>query len=645
MEKVTKFNGTVECPECKQVTAAPDGGRSQLATLPTCKSPPDPHKAAAADPGKSVDGVVDECDSCPAESSRPAESYCQTCDDKLCSEHVEEHRVSRKKKDHVLTPLSGKGTESRCPLHSRKVLTRYCLHCCELACELCIDDGAHRDHSDCLAPLEQAAEHVKKVLRENEETGTEPCHATIERYLKQVNDSIADLQVQSKTISDQVTAEFQKKLGALEKRRGSLLNEVAQILARKQEELEKQAKRLTSCVLASEDIQSMPGLCINDSDLLRLSPSLKSATEALQRDAKKDKKPCVECSVVFSPAKCVSLDEIDQMGVVYDSTDVDGEKSSVSGPEEASIQSDYVVTVILKNRSGADLDPCSPIYSGLTVTLCRNEGGDLVSPTASQAKLPASPEGTAGDPEPAAAAAQAKQIQAQAPLAVPQRRDGEPTQWICRPEMFGSYVVTVMCGSVKISGSPLHFTVPQPPLQPIAPYDSRYSDRYLKLEDQGLTVMSQDNVMRSAYTAPLTSGRYYMKVMFTSDRKIREGDRFPAIGIVPKMFTSTRGNFEADGQFTGLSAGKGIVTGTARVESSAQSSAQCVTWSSVSSITILLDCDAQKLTMTCCMEDGGYSVTWSGIPEGVRIRAGVFSKGTQFNVQPTDFQTSTILAL
>lgn len=643
IEKITHFNGSLQCSECKDVTKAPKHGTKQSATLPAIENKAESEEGTPEAP---------QCDHCEEADSKCAEQHCEGCGDNFCKQHAETHRTSKKYttrcvKNHTglieLSEQAAKAASSSppCPLHKRQALTHYCRLCLDLACQQCLDTGAHGDHKEDITSIENAAQEVREYLDESKHSASKVCREALHAYLKQVNDTIHDLQEQCNARSKEITKEFQCRMDAMKARRDKLLSEVNGLLFDRQEQLEEQVKRLSAGIQESDNLLSTPGLCITDCDLLRISPWLKDKAEFLQGAAKRDRKPCVECQMVFRTARCVSLEEIERMGIVYDSADVDPGKSLVTAPDTARIQSEYVVEIKLQNRVGEDVQLDSPIYTGLDVSLSKDPGAErsassTPTSTGSSSSRATTPVASSFAAEAAAAAETSSELLSGpipgGVLAKPVRHATDLQRWVCRPELFGSYIVTVKCGQFEIGGSPLHFrAVEAVTVNRTVPFDTTASDRALGFTDRNLTVTSQDSIQRSAYTAQLKAGCYYFRMKFATDTNIVSGDMFPAVGVVPENFTSHRGNFQADGKFTGLSAGKGAVDGQGTKETSCGT---VVNWAKVSWITILLNCETRKLTMQCRQSDSSYSVTWSNIPKGVRIRAGLFSQGSQFKILP-----------
>ncbi|XP_063400146.1 uncharacterized protein LOC134684770 [Mytilus trossulus] len=151
------------------------------------------------------------CGPCEARyNTTTAVSWCMDCDDGLCSECIEDHRVNKASKKHHTIPVSqyieiesvSSLIKQECEEHDQR-LTFYCLDHCVTACALCVPEK----HKQCtsLKTIEELARNAKTSTELFEiEKGIKELDNVfdkLENNRQQNNDTIKD---QRKTISTEI---------------------------------------------------------------------------------------------------------------------------------------------------------------------------------------------------------------------------------------------------------------------------------------------------------------------------------------------------------------------------------------------------------------------------------------------------------
>ena len=99
---------------------------------------------------KDGDDQTNICNSC--EENAIATSWCQECEEYLCSDCVRAHLRVKMTKDHQITVVassagSAPATYNYCTVHKNEKLTLFCETCDSLNCRDCQLSEKHRNHT------------------------------------------------------------------------------------------------------------------------------------------------------------------------------------------------------------------------------------------------------------------------------------------------------------------------------------------------------------------------------------------------------------------------------------------------------------------------------------------------------------------
>ena len=167
--------GAVQCGICRRDTKSKFSVdlRKQLVS---CRSLLKSNNQNGDDVRAGLDDVQ-QCDFCEGAIVKPATHTCDDCDGAmLCAEHVQSHATKRVFRHHHVKSLSndeasGDGGDAwtetrntRCPVHSRYEVNRYCRTCDIVACEQCVVLSHQQQHT--VVPLTQIAKTTRTALQQ-----------------------------------------------------------------------------------------------------------------------------------------------------------------------------------------------------------------------------------------------------------------------------------------------------------------------------------------------------------------------------------------------------------------------------------------------------------------------------------------------
>ncbi|XP_034992498.1 E3 ubiquitin-protein ligase TRIM56-like [Zootoca vivipara] len=206
LRKLAGGRKELQCPECREGVALPEGGVGALRTNFFINGLLDLVRPA----GK----AQPTCSLCPLigqEASRPAVSRCLDCADDMCQDCASGHRCSRLTHLHLVVAmedyLSGEHDEEirkrqalRCKEHAGEELRFFCTPCAAVLCREC-RLGAHLQHP-CLS-LPEAAQARRPVIVELL-SGVEETVQVIRMGRANLEREAAQLQVREASIRDAV---------------------------------------------------------------------------------------------------------------------------------------------------------------------------------------------------------------------------------------------------------------------------------------------------------------------------------------------------------------------------------------------------------------------------------------------------------
>ena len=259
---------TVTCVRCHKDTPDPGPGRKlvdSLADWPELSSMDGPF------PGTESNLTCQHSD----DDEEPAVSKCGECDLYLCECHSTAHGLSKKTRNHTLTPLKRAHSSSQnCQLHPTNQLGGVCKTCDILLCAKCLATTGHEDHA--VVSAEKYTDVMVETL--GDQLGHIYRDSTLDAEEEAIDSQIAGVMDETKTISEGISDRFQSFRDELQKREDELKDELDEqcweklktLEGRKEAVQERRAKQFTSQHL----LKSCSGITF-----LQVSQAIKSSVE------------------------------------------------------------------------------------------------------------------------------------------------------------------------------------------------------------------------------------------------------------------------------------------------------------------------------------------------------------------------------
>ncbi|XP_033026787.1 E3 ubiquitin-protein ligase TRIM56 [Lacerta agilis] len=254
LRKLAGGRKELQCPECRERVALPEGGVGALRTNFFINGLLDlVRPAGEAEPTCSLCPLIGQ------EVSRPAVSRCLDCADDMCRDCARGHRCSRLTHLHCVVAmedyLSGKHDEEirkrqelRCKEHTGEELRFFCTPCAALLCREC-RLGPHLQHP-CL-PLAEASQARRPVIMELL-AGVEETVQVIRTGRASLEREAAQLQVRAASIRDAVEQACSRVMQRLLAHQEEVLGQLADYV----EERQKACQALCSDLEFQEQVAS-----------------------------------------------------------------------------------------------------------------------------------------------------------------------------------------------------------------------------------------------------------------------------------------------------------------------------------------------------------------------------------------------------
>ncbi|XP_065187512.1 uncharacterized protein LOC135818114 [Sycon ciliatum] len=324
LEESIHHDGYIKCPKCFSKTPIP------TVAFPLTHLPDSYPKQYGDETGASATNVQVMCDDCADDEH--ATARCEDCGVNLCSAHAVSHPLFRATRNHKLTSLSAEQQETPsergsiqhyCAVHPRQVLSRYCVQCNQLACQKCMDAGAHSDtdtHHQVL-PIEAAAQKMHETVEGNISSCISDSEGVISSALGKVQAEISTVNDDAEFASKEITEQFNLLKEVLEAREKTLLDEVDRQKNGKLVQLEAQVCRLQDSLVHGSTVSTIFKSCSDQTDFLKIAHWLNSAIDQRKNVAEKDAEPCVHSHISYHGINAKNATkEIEEIGKVVDFT-------------------------------------------------------------------------------------------------------------------------------------------------------------------------------------------------------------------------------------------------------------------------------------------------------------------------------------
>eukprot|EP00117_Sycon_ciliatum_P050092 scpid23158/ scgid4539/ E3 ubiquitin-protein ligase TRIM56; Tripartite motif-containing protein 56 len=371
--------GAVQCGICRRDTKPKFSGVHLRKQLVTCRSLLKSNNQNGDDVRAGSDDVQ-QCDFCEGAIVKPATHKCDDCDGAmLCAEHVQGHATKRvfrhhqvKKRvfrhQHVksLTNDEARGdggdawTETRntrCPVHSRYEVNRYCRTCDIVACEQCVVLSHQQQHT--VVPLTQIAKTTRTALQqalplaperspdERVPSSTQSVYTVLDMlkgdldaHITKTND---DATAASKVISDT----FSGIRSLLDKHEEELLKKVDTLRWKMQKPMESKLQRLTeieqSNVTTTEVGKLLSSDDSSDIDVMMLGTCVLEKLKSFRSDIESEEKSMlskdsckIQTAVLSDVLQSINA-SVETVVEVFEDVGIDLQKMTVNVPHNVQV--------------------------------------------------------------------------------------------------------------------------------------------------------------------------------------------------------------------------------------------------------------------------------------------------------------------
>eukprot|EP00117_Sycon_ciliatum_P037059 scpid72815/ scgid27790/ E3 ubiquitin-protein ligase TRIM56; Tripartite motif-containing protein 56 len=478
LDQHVAFDGGVQCPRCFTKTPIP---------TPRCPASALPDSYPRLVTGESTTTSTTSanlpvlCDDCAEEE--PATASCPECGTSLCQTHAAAHPLFRATRHHRVASLSAAGQQETvdsvarvqrtaqlqhyCPLHPRQVVTKYCLQCHQLACQQCLDTGAHRQPEPAkhkVVPIERAVHTMRQKVDNNINSCLSKGTDSLSMALEKVREEIDHINEDAEHASEEIVEQFEKLRTALNSRESTLLEDVDRQRNSKLILLEGQVTRLEDGLLIGQAASEISRSCDDDTDFLKLAQWLNSALDRRKDVQDKDAEPCTRSQIVFGRVN------VEEVASLIESTGIVQDFTNFSESLKVDIDDRYEggkLRLLIKGALPLDLSPqcLDRLYFHISVQDAGNE------------KLPTTPL---------------------------QQTSLERLESMCTsPSAGGPVTVSIQYAERHLQNSPLKAKIKPQPV-----FDSSWSHEDITISNGGRTITNNEGSnTNTAYTSRLTKTR------------------------------------------------------------------------------------------------------------------------------------------
>ncbi|XP_071487021.1 tripartite motif-containing protein 2-like [Diadema antillarum] len=238
--QTTSFQNIVTCPVCRKGINVPSGDVDKLQTNIPLSSLVDEVKTKSP-----------TCSVCDTEENPLAVSYCQDCEDYMCTSCEKDHSNWKRVSNHAVVTMkdmvSGKiplKTRRKCKTHPNKYKEYFCHGCQEYVCFRCgmLD---HYNHG-----LVEASIQEEKVMTDTKDLKkrTSSKKATAEKYLESIQSQRKKLTDLMRKLNDDIDETYNECMKLLSERQKALKCQVGRWFQNFEKELQ---------VMAEESLQTI----------------------------------------------------------------------------------------------------------------------------------------------------------------------------------------------------------------------------------------------------------------------------------------------------------------------------------------------------------------------------------------------------
>ena len=360
--------GAAHCGICRWDTKPKFSGVHLRKQLVTCRSLLKSNDHNGDD--VRAQSEVQQCDFCEGAIVKPATHICDDCDGAmLCAEHVQGHATKRVFQHHHVKSLTNdkasddggdawtETRNTRCPVHSRYEVNRYCRTCDIVACEQCVVLSHQQQHT--VVPLTQIAKTTRTALQQalpfaperstdervppstqSDHTVLDMLKGDLDAHITKTND---DATAASKVISDT----FSGIRSLLDKHEEELLKKVDTLRWKMQKPTESKLQRLTEIeqsnltttevgtLLSNEDSNDIDVMMLGTCVLEKLK-SFRSDTESEEKSMLSKDSCEIQTAVLSDVLQSINA-SVETFVKVFEDVGIDLQKMTVNVPHNVQV--------------------------------------------------------------------------------------------------------------------------------------------------------------------------------------------------------------------------------------------------------------------------------------------------------------------
>ena len=320
--------------------------------------------------GVRAQSEVQKCDFCEGAILKPATHTCDDCDGAmLCAEHAQGHATKRVFRHHHVKSLtndeaSGDGGDARtetrntrCAVHSRYEVNRYCRTCDIVACEQCVVLSHQQQHT--VVPLTQIAKTTRTALQQALPLATErstdervpssaqSVHTVLDMLKGDLDAHITKTNDDATAVSKVISDTFSGIRNLLDKHEEELLKKVDALRWKMQKPMESKLQRLTeieqSNVTTTEVGKLLSRDDSSDIDVMMLGTCVLEKIKSFRSDIESEEKSMlnkdsckIQTAVLSDVLQSINA-SVETVVEVFEDVGIDLQKMTVNVPHNVQV--------------------------------------------------------------------------------------------------------------------------------------------------------------------------------------------------------------------------------------------------------------------------------------------------------------------
>lgn len=179
--------------------------------------------------------VVDERTKPPScsECDEAATCYCKNDDACYCDAHRASEHSGKARSSHVIVPVAERSIAvPKCGTHKSKELDMWCAVCSALCCTMCERSGAHKEHADKLAPVDDVVISQRDKIEKMSQEAKSLTSGKLDKEAASLIQLRADFEASARRVQEDLTKKEAEIMRAVEARFTALRKDAQAQLAK-----------------------------------------------------------------------------------------------------------------------------------------------------------------------------------------------------------------------------------------------------------------------------------------------------------------------------------------------------------------------------------------------------------------------------